>query len=274
MQVHTSHAAVPGVPPGMSAGVTRVTDSAGRPPHNENMKTWSTEQTVGALAAGIPAAVSVFERHHIDFCCGGGIALHDACRARGLDPEEVLEEVRQAGRTESDASVDWETAPLGDLVDHIVGRHHEYLKAQLPRLRNMLDKVLKVHGERHGEVLGPLAACFRRLQEDLEDHLRKEETIVFPALRRLDSPASHPQFDRAATRVPIEVLIGEHDSAGEVLSEMRRLTGGYQPPKDACNTFRTLYIELEDLDKDLRVHVHLENNILFPRALGRHRMFQ
>lgn len=238
------------------------------------MKTWSTEQTVGEIAAGFPAAVRVFERHHIDFCCGGGIALEDACRARGLDPEEVLEQVRQAGQTETDARVDWETAPLGDLVDYIVGRHHQYLKAQLPRLRMMLDKVLHAHGERHGDVLRPLAACFRRLQEDLEDHLRKEETVVFPVLRGLDSPAAHPQFDRAATRVPIEVLIGEHDSAGEALAEMRRLAGGYQPPDDACNTFRTLYLELEDLGKDLRHHVHLENNILFPRALGKHRAIQ
>ena len=235
------------------------------------MKTWSTEQTVGEIAAGFPAAVRVFERNHIDFCCGGGIALNDACRARGLNPEEVLAQVREAGQAETGARVDWETASLADLVDNIVGRHHQYLKAQLPRLRLMLAKVLKAHGERHGDVLRPLSACFQHLQEDLDSHLMKEETIVFPVLRELDSPAGHPQFDRAATRVPIEVLIGEHESAGEALAEMRRLTSGYQPPKDACNTYRTLYLELEDLDKDLRQHVHLENNILFPRAMGTHR---
>ena len=238
------------------------------------MKTWSTEQTVGEIAAGFPASVRVFERHHIDFCCGGGIALADACRARGLDPEEVLQQVQQAGRTETGASVDWETAPLGQLIDYIVGRHHQYLKAQLPRLRMLMTKVLNAHGERHGDFLRPLSTCLQHLKEDLDDHLMKEETVVFPVLRRLDSPAAHPGFDRSATRVPIEVLIGEHDSAGEALAEMRRLTSGYQAPEDACNTFRTLYVELEGLDKDLRQHVHLENNVLFPRALGAHRRIQ
>jgi regulator of cell morphogenesis and NO signaling len=248
--------------------VTPVTENARREKNNGDMKTVSTEMTVGEIAARFPAAVRVFDQYHIDFCCGGGIGFEEACLARSLDPAEVLREVRRTTHSPESSPVNWETAPFSELIDHIVNSHHSYLKTQLPRIQGMLNHVLDQHSERHGDVLRPLFATFRRLKEELDTHLLREETVLFPLLRGLDGPETHPQFDRAAARGPIGVLATEHDSAGQALAEMRRLTANFRPPEDACNTYRALCQELGQMQDDLRRLVHIENNILFPRAIG------
>ncbi len=234
------------------------------------MSAFTPEMTVGEIAAQSPASIRVFEKHRIDYCCGGGIAVGEACAARGLDAADLLREV--AGAAGTAGSADWQSASLGKLIDHIVENHHVYLKTNLPRMESMLQKILAAHSERHGDTLRPLAATFRAMKEELEAHLMKEEMILFPLIRTLDATEGAAGGPAAfhhcgSVQNPIRVMLMEHDSAGEALARMRQLTSGYTPPNDACNTFRGFYFELAELEKDLHLHIHLENNILFPRAI-------
>jgi regulator of cell morphogenesis and NO signaling len=225
--------------------------------------------TVGEIAARVPASTRVFEEYRIDFCCNGGTPLADACAALGLEPARLLGEIERAaaGAAQETPEIDWSRAPLDMLADHIVVIHHGYLNASLPRLAAMLEKIVEKHSERHGDVLAPLAATFGGLRLELESHLAKEENILFPLIRALDSGDSGVAFHCGSVRNPIRVMLMEHDSAGEALARMRSLTGGYAVPEDACNTFRAFYNGLAELELDLHRHIHLENNILFPRAV-------
>ena len=232
------------------------------------MNAFTSENTVGEIAAGLPLSVRVFERLGIDFCCGGKVALRDACTGKGLDAASVIAQIQQATQP-ADSATDWQSAPLGALIDHILTAHHAYLKSQLPRLAAMLEKILTKHGDRHGDVLRPLAATFRPMMEELDGHLMKEEMILFPLIRQLEH-AGRPKnggFHCGSVQNPIRVMVMEHDSAGEALGRLRELTAGYTPPEDACNTYRAFYAELADVERDLHRHIHLENNILFPRAV-------
>jgi regulator of cell morphogenesis and NO signaling len=235
------------------------------------MSTLSQEITVGQLAARMPASARVFEQFGIDYCCGGGQALDQACRTRGLDPAAVLAEIERQPDPAPGAAPqpDWQAAPLNLLIDHIIGTHHVYMKTQLPRMDGMLEKILAKHSARHGAVLLPLAETFRAMKDELEGHLMKEETILFPLIRSLEENGSQGrEFHCGSVRNPIRVMVAEHDSAGHALGDMRQLTAGYTPPEDACNTFRAFYFELERMERDLHQHIHLENNILFPRAVA------
>jgi regulator of cell morphogenesis and NO signaling len=234
------------------------------------MITISSEVTVGQVVAQLPQSALVFEQFGIDYCCGGGQALGQACASRGLDPAAVLEEIeRRAGApTNQNAQPDWQSAPLNLLIDHIVGTHHVYMKTNLPRLEAMLQKILAKHGARYGEVLQPLAETFRAMKEELEGHLMKEENILFPLVRALEGGADAREFHCGSVRNPIRVMVAEHDAAGDALRTMRDLTNGYAAPEEACNTFRAFYFGLEEMERDLHQHIHLENNILFPRAVA------
>jgi regulator of cell morphogenesis and NO signaling len=239
------------------------------------MSTLNLEQTVGEIAAQWPAAIRVFERHHIDFCCGGKAPVSDACGSRGLDAEAVLKEIgaeiAQGAAPSAARDAGWQTAGLGSLIDHILSTHHAYMKTQLPRISAMLDKVLAKHSAQHGAVLEPLAQTFLAMRVELEGHLMKEEMVLFPLIRKMEEAGEKGELFAGShcgsVQNPIRVMVMEHDSAGDALGTMRRLTGDYTPPTDACNTFRALYYELGALEADLHRHIHLENNILFPRAV-------
>jgi regulator of cell morphogenesis and NO signaling len=166
----------------------------------------------------------------------------------------------------NDLANDWPTAPLGSLIDHILTTHHAYMKSQLPRLSAMLAKILVRH-PRHEDVLRPLANTFRPMRAEFEGHLMKEETILFPLIRQLESSDVDRTFHCGSVQNPIRVMVTEYDSAGESLARLRDLTGGYALPDDACTTFRAFYAELAELERDLHPHMHLENEILFPRAV-------
>jgi regulator of cell morphogenesis and NO signaling len=232
--------------------VTAVTEMRGRDRHNRSMTRLTTEATVGQIAADAPAAVRVFETYGIDYCCGGQVGFAEACRKRGLDSERVLAEIETAVATGEGEERDWRTAPVGDLIEHIVSTHHVYLKVNLPRIEEMLQKVMRAHGE----AVPPLAQVFGPMKEELDAHLLKEEMILFPMIRTTGRGALGP----------IRVMMAEHDSAGEALEALRKLTNGYTVPEGACNTWRALYFEMEAMEKDLHRHIHLENNILFPRV--------
>jgi regulator of cell morphogenesis and NO signaling len=221
----------------------------------------STEKTVGELAVENPVAARVFEKHGIDYCCGGKKSLETACNERGIAPEALLLEL-VASNPEPEER-DWKTAPLHDLIAHIVMRHHAYLKSELPRIADLFAKVLRAHGEREPR-LAEVSEVFEVLKEELDAHLMKEEMILFPAIVRIEagSNAGVP----CSIEHPIARMEYEHESAGRALAQMRHLTLDYYISDEACNTYRALFAALIELENDLHQHIHLENNILFPRA--------
>lgn len=225
----------------------------------------TANSTVADIATQDPGAIRVFQHHQIDFCCGGRIPLAQACEQRGLDPEAVLAELR-AARTSSEERLDWREMPLRELVGYIQRRYHAPLRLEIPRLTQMLARVVARHGEAHPETKG-LQATFDRLQRELLAHMAKEDSGLFPALVAIDAeqtPVNPGTCDWI--HMPIEVMEAEHEAAGQALAHMRELTDGYTPPEGACPTFRGLYHGLAELERDMHVHVHLENNVLFPRA--------
>jgi regulator of cell morphogenesis and NO signaling len=231
------------------------------------MTTSTIDLSVGQIAAEFPASVRVFEKYGIDFCCGGKIPVTEACGRKGLDTAILLAEIDQAVQTPAEDPTDWLTAPLPALIDHILRTHHAYMKVQLPRVEALLAKVLQAHSDRHGDMLRTASAVYGAMKAELDGHLAKEEMILFPLVRALHGGAQPGSFHCGSVRNPIRVMCMEHDSAGEALVQLRRLTGDYTLPEDACNTFRALYFELAEMERDLHRHIHLENNILFPRAI-------
>jgi regulator of cell morphogenesis and NO signaling len=213
------------------------------------------ESRVGDIAAHHPLATRVFARHGIDFCCAGGQALWQACAKRGLPPDRVVAEIGAELAGRNDAPSHWLAAPLPELVSHIVGTFHRPLREELPRLEMMARKVARVHADRDPEGRLPaIVATLVVLRADLEDHMAREEDVLFPALLAATGDA------------PVEPFVDEHESAGALLGRLRDLTEGYVPPADACNTWRALWAGLEALEAAMHEHVHLENNVLFPRA--------
>ncbi len=230
----------------------------------------AVDKTVGRIAAEKPASIGVFEKFGIDYCCGGDRPFGEACRERGLAPEAVAAEIEAAGAASGEAFRDWTQAPLAELIDHILSRHHEYLRAELPVLEQRLGKTLEAHGAAHGETLRALQQVFLELEEELYGHMHKEEMILFPSIREMEAAAGQgrvpapPPF--GSVRNPIRVMRFEHDNAAGALERLRQLSGQYALPAEACATWQALYRGLEQLEADLHRHIHLENNILFPRA--------
>ncbi|CAN5494589.1 iron-sulfur cluster repair di-iron protein [soil metagenome] len=223
--------------------------------------------TVGALVAANPLRARVFERYGIDYCCGGKIEFADACIRRGLNPAMVVEQLEaQDAEIVSTGEPDWLTAPLTELADHIVEVHHGWLQRELPRLDQLTEKVARVHGERDPRLI-ELRGLFTRFKGEMEEHTAKEEEILFPLVRTLESNRSHSPISAMAIARPILCMEREHEEAGGMLRQFRQLTDDYTPPLGACNTWRALCATLAELESETHVHVHQENSILFPRAL-------
>jgi regulator of cell morphogenesis and NO signaling len=227
-----------------------------------------TPTTVGDLARENLARIAVFEDFGIDYCCGGGRTLDDACQRSGCDPEAVVAALAACDAADRDeTATDWNAASLNELLDHIVERHHQYLRGDLPHLGELMAKVQAAHGENHPEA-DEVAAVLARLTREIGSHLDKEEQVLFPFIRRLEKAGAAALPAGAAIGDPIGVMEREHDEAGEALASLRRLTNGYIPPADACLTFEALLAGLAELERDLHEHIHKENNILHPRALA------
>lgn len=229
--------------------------------------TLSIQTTVGQLVAERPSRARVFEELKIDYCCGGKLPLAEACQRKGLNAEEVLARLAASDAANGEKlGTDWVRAPLGELVDHIVGTHHAYLREELPRLDRLTDRVAQVHGHEHPEVV-KIRNVFLHMRPELENHMMKEEHILFPWVKAMEQGDNVPFLPAASVASPIQCMVAEHDDAGAALEQFRELSGGYNPPDGACNTWRVLYAALEYLEADMHQHVHKENNILFPRAL-------
>lgn len=225
------------------------------------------ETLVADIATTEPSTIRVFQAHNLDFCCGGRIPLAEACERHGLDADTLLAELRAASRTPDDTT-DWQRAPLADLVTHIQQRFHQPLRDELPRLHQMVNRVVERHGRRLPDMLLPLKRTFEGLQQELLDHMSKEDAVLFPAMTALEASggAESAAGQWLWIRGPIHVMEAEHEDAGAALARLREITNGYAPPEDACPTFRGLYYGLAQLESEMHLHVHLENNILFPRA--------
>lgn len=220
------------------------------------------DRTLGDLVAERPARARVLERAGIDYCCHGQRTLAHAATAAGLDPEAVAAALAVV-TDESGADVD-RLGPVA-LVDHIVSTHHAYLHEELPLLDALAAQVRDVHGERHAE-LAEVARLVRELRLDLEPHLAKEETVLFPAIR--EAVAGRSEFPFGSLGNPIRVMLAEHDRAGELLEALRAATSGYVVPDDGCASYTSLYERLATLEADTHRHVHLENNVLFPAVVA------
>jgi regulator of cell morphogenesis and NO signaling len=231
----------------------------------------NANNTVREFAVQVPNAARLFEKLGIDYCCGGGKSLSDACRTAQVEVEEVLRNLKETTEPDSAAATsDWNEASLTDLSNHIVAKHHAYVKLELPRLTQLLEKVAGKHAEKHLE-LHTIKHLFRSLSSELNSHLMKEETILFPYIAELERTmrasgrVRPPMF--GTVKNPIHMMELEHDSAGDALKEIRKASNGLSVPEDGCFSFRTLYQGLQEFEADLHQHVHLENNILFPRAI-------
>lgn len=236
--------------------------------------TLQSTKTVRELALEIPGATRVFEKLGIDYCCGGAKSLADACAARSLSADEVIEQLEQEGGTDWAVAVevaDFSQLTLTELISHIVNKHHTFTKQELVRLDALMNKVCSVHGQNHRELMS-LQILFKELAADLSPHMLKEEMVLFPYVMRLEEAVSQNQPAPApppfmTVRNPVRMMSLEHDKAGDLLRGMRETSADYALPSDACISYSTLYQALEELERDLHQHIHLENNILFPRAI-------
>lgn len=227
-----------------------------------HVKHGAADATVAQLAVSHPAALSVFEKYNIDYCCGGHQPLEEACLRKGLDPDQIRQEIYQSGPGEYAVRPDkWSSSFL---VDFIIQNHHGYVAEAIPEIKQLLDKVCDVHGNDSLELL-TIREDFTDLAEELTSHMKKEEFVLFPAIKRLDSQnhADHPLS--GAIQTPISAMEHEHTVAGDLVKHIRTLTNDYTPPDFACPTFRITYRKLREFDNDLMRHIHLENNILFKR---------
>lgn len=228
-------------------------------------------RTVREFAVEMPNAARVFEKLKIDYCCGGDKPLAEACNEADLQLADVLQLLSEAeSATTISKTSDFQSTPLAELTDYIIRKHHVFTADALERLTTLLDKVCSAHGTNHPELL-EIRSQFEILRADLEPHMLKEERILFPYIAQLEaavfSNRPRPFAPFGTVRNPITVMSREHDTAGEILRTIRTLSADFAVPETACISYQTLYKALEELEADLHQHIHLENNILFPRAV-------
>lgn len=228
--------------------------------------------TVGEAAARIPATKPAFEQLGIDYCCGGNRNLQTELEQNGITVDQLVAAIQQTtSDSPGNTNRDWTSAALTELIEHILTTHHAFMKRELPRIGGLLSKVSAAHGKQHGELLHGLADTFQGLREEIEQHLFKEEEILFPMVVAIDTFMSgkgeRPVSHCGTIMNPIRQMEHEHENAGAALVRMRQQTHNYHLPDDACMTFATLYEALHLMEKDLHEHIHLENNILFPAAV-------
>jgi len=220
-------------------------------------QTITPETTLAELAVTRAGASRVFHRHSLDFCCGGQTTLGNACEAKGLDAKALISEIEQEARANETPAERWDQQPLNPLIDHLLQNFHEAHRAEVPRLLEMARKVESVHGEKSTCPKG-LADHLAMMAVALEEHMQKEEQVLFPLIRA-------GRGSMAA--MPVQVMEMEHQDHGKNLARLRELAHDFTPPPEACGTWQALYLGLAELEHDLMEHISLENNVLFPRAL-------
>jgi regulator of cell morphogenesis and NO signaling len=227
-------------------------------------------KTVREVAVAFPQATRVFEKTKIDYCCGGDQLLGDACAQAGIDLH-MLEQMLEASVASATSGLDFQQLTLAQLIKYILDTHHVYTSDEMKRLEGLVEKVCGAHGANHSELLS-MRYLLQELFAELKAHMFKEEQILFPFVIQLEESRSHNRPAPFATfgtvDNPIRMMVFEHENAGDILREIRKLSRGYRVPEDACLSYKTLYEALEVFEQDLHQHIHLENNILFPKAIA------
>lgn len=226
-------------------------------------------QTVGALVAKDYRRAQVFKKWGIDFCCGGKKSLDKVCLEKGIDKAKLEQELNSLADSEANKGLDYDSWDLGFLSDFIENTHHSFVRHAIPAIYEYTTKIARVHGGRHPELL-QVAIIFAQVAAELDQHMEKEEKVLFPYIRRISKIKQQgkamelPPF--GSVKNPISMMEQEHEAAGEGLEKIRELTNNYTLPDDACTTYRITFQALQDFENDLHQHIHLENNILFPKA--------
>jgi len=222
------------------------------------------------IARSNPGARQVLEDAGLDYCCGGGKSLHEACLHGNVSPGEILNRLRQNAKETGPEDVNWMAAPLCELTRHIREKHHRYVREAIPRTRTLSDKVATKHGQNHTELVD-IGKLFAEVGREMIMHMQKEEQILFPYIDVLERGVNahgsvEPPFFQTVKN-PIHAMMQEHDAAGDLVGQIRVLSSEYTLPGDSCTSFKALYEALKEFEADLHQHVHLENNVLFPRAV-------
>lgn len=231
------------------------------------MTVFTGKDKIGDIVTRFPGASDIFKQYRIDFCCGGKHTLEETAQKMGIDEGEVIRRLQQAyveAQERQTQETDWTALSNKELISHIVNRHHAFLTKELPLLSEYVTKILRVHGSHHPE-LSRLHTLFHQFKMEMEQHLIKEETMIFPLIQEYETQPSPELLEKI--RQGINELEQEHTQAGDLLKEMRELTHDYQLPTDACHTYTVTFHKLEEAEADTFQHVHLENHILFPRFL-------
>ncbi|HEY4799867.1 MAG TPA: iron-sulfur cluster repair di-iron protein [Bacteroidia bacterium] len=225
--------------------------------------------TIGEVVAKDIRKAEIFKRNGIDFCCGGKKTIQQACEEAGVEEQKLMAELNKTAVAGQAPSMDFDSWSIEFLADYILNTHHVYVKSNIPLILELANKVANRHGDAHPETREVLAA-FTQLANEMVQHMRKEEHILFPYIKQLteikkqDQKMAKSQFGSILN--PIGMMEHEHEGAGNLLKLLARLTGNYTPPAEACNSYRLLYSKLQEFEADLHQHVHLENNILFPKS--------
>lgn len=225
-------------------------------------------KTVGETVTENIKTAHIFKKYGIDFCCGGGISIDKACEKKNVDFSKLVEELRCVDKAQK--AYDYDKWELGFLIDHIVNIHHTYVAESIPLILQYSARVAEVHGHHYSEVI-EINKLFIDVANELTSHMDKEESILFPYVKKLlalNTTAQEiepPHF--RTVKAPIKMMEEEHETAGDIFKTIAQLTNNYTPPQEACNTFRALYAKLQEFEQDLHQHIHLENNILFPKAI-------
>jgi regulator of cell morphogenesis and NO signaling len=226
--------------------------------------------TIGSLVAANFKAASVFQKFGIDFCCNGNRTISEACASQNLDIEKVEQEILSVLANEEKSIIDYNSWPIDLLADYIEKTHHRYVTEKIPELNIYLSKLCKVHGERHPELLS-IYKHFLASDEELTNHMKKEEKILFPFIRSMvKAENGQSKIDQPAFRTvknPIAMMMKEHDAEGARFREISKLSNEYTAPADGCTTYKVAFAMLKEFEEDLHTHIHLENNILFPKAI-------
>lgn len=227
-------------------------------------------KTIGEIVAEDYRTASVFEKYGIDFCCNGNRNLSEACAEKNIDPKELIGKIESIQQQAKSSLPDFQSWPPDLLVDYIEKKHHRYVEETIPVLKQYLQKICDVHGDKHPELL-KITDLFNASAGELAAHMKKEEFILFPFIRKMakgkegDEKLDPPHF--GTVKNPIHMMMQEHDNEGERFREISRLSYSYTSPEDACNTYRVTFATLKEFEDDLHLHIHLENNILFPQAI-------
>jgi len=236
----------------------------------------NTQKEIGQYVADDFRTAAIFSKYKIDFCCNGNRTIEEACDKKGIDSNLLMDELNQVLNSKGAETIDYKSWPLDLLAEYIEKKHHRYVEEKTPVLRQFLDKLCRVHGERHPELF-KINELFTASAGELASHMKKEELILFPFIKKMvnakleDQTVQSPQFGTVEN--PIAMMMEEHDNEGARFREIDALTNNYTPPADACNTYKVTFAMLEEFEKDLHLHIHLENNILFPEAIKLEQQF-